>query len=100
MGFSSTGLKAAGYSAEAAQYQQLCTVIQQANAATNPTTAAQLYKQSEQDAINLYMFVYTQQANSFWIVKPYITSYNGISSQENPMIGGAADSIYYWWIEG
>jgi len=100
MGFSTAGLTAEGYPAEAAQYQQLCTVIQQANAATNPTTAAQLYKQAEQDAINLYMFVYTQQANSFWIVKPYITGYNGISSQENPMIGGAADSIYYWWIKG
>lgn len=46
------------------------------------------------------MFVYVYQANSFWIVKPYITGYNGIQSEENPMIGGAADSIYYWWIKG
>ena len=100
MGFSASGLTAAGYPAEAAQFKQLQTVIQQANAATNPTTAAQLYKQAEQDAINLYMFTYVVQSNSFWVVKPYMSGYNGIQSEENAEIGGGADSIYYWWIKG
>jgi ABC-type transport system substrate-binding protein len=100
MGFSTNYLNSTGFPSEAAQYQQLNTEIQQANAATNPTTAAQLYKQAEQDAINQYMFVYVFQPNTFWIVKPYMTGYNGIQSQENPMIGGAPDSIFYWWVKG
>ena len=98
--FTTDYLNATGYQSEATQYQELNTLIQEANAATNPTTAAQLYKQAEQSAINLYMYVYTVQPNSFWIVKPYMTGYHGIQSQENPEIGGAADSIFYWWIKG
>jgi len=99
-GFSVSGLTAAGFASEATQYQALNTAIQQADVATSATQAATLYKQAEQDAINLYMYVYTQQPSSFWIVKPYMKGYNGIQSEENPMIGGAADSIYYWWVKG
>ena len=98
--FTTDYLNATGYQSEATQYQELNTLIQEANAATNPTTAAQLYKQAEQSAINLYMYVYTVQPNSFWIVKPYMAGYHGIQSQENSEIGGAADSIFYWWIKG
>ena len=102
MGYDTSYFNSIGNTALATQYQQLCTALQAANAATvsNPSQAPALYKTAEQDAINLYMFVYVYQANSFWIVKPYITGYNGIQSEENPMIGGAADSIYYWWIKG
>ena len=99
-GFTTAYLTSAGFSAEASQYQQLNTVIQQADAATSPTTQAQLYKTAEQDAINLYMYAYVVQPNVFWVVKPYMTGYNGIQSEENPMIGGALDSIYYWWVKG
>jgi peptide/nickel transport system substrate-binding protein len=86
-----------GYPSEAAQYLELNTLIQEANTATNATKAAQLYKQAEQIAINLYMYVYLDQVNSFWVVKPYITGYNGMQSELNPMIAGTADSIFYWW---
>jgi ABC-type transport system substrate-binding protein len=99
-GFSTDWLNSTGYSSEATQYAQLNSLIQQANAATSSTTAASLYKQAEQTAINLYMYVYTIQPNSFWIVKPYMSGYSGIQSEENPMIGGAADSEYYWWVKG
>ncbi len=99
-GFTTSYLNSTGYSTEAAQYAQLNTLIQEANAATDPTTAASYYKQAEQAAINLYMYVYVVQPSSFWMVKPYITGYNQIQSEENPMIGGAADSIYYWWVKG
>ena len=99
-GFSTSILTSAGYPAEAAQYKELNTLIQQADTATNPTTAAQLYKQAEQSAINLYMYAYVIQPNDFWVVKPYMSGYNGIQSEENPEIGGALDSIYYWWIKG
>jgi hypothetical protein len=100
MGFNVDYFTKIGQSTEATQYQQLNTAIQQADLATNPTTAAQLYKTAEQNAVNLYMYVYTQQPSSFWVVKPYMKGYNGIQSEENPMIGGAADSIYYWWVKG
>jgi ABC-type transport system substrate-binding protein len=100
MGFNVDYFNKIGQSAEATQYQQLNTEIQQADTATNPTTAQTLYKTAEQNAVNLYMYVYTQQPSSFWIVKPYMKGYNGIQSEENPMIGGAADSIYYWWVKG
>ncbi len=99
-GFSTSILTSEGYPAEAAQYKELNTLIQQADTATDPTTAAQLYKQAEQSAINLYMYAYVIQPNDFWVVKPYMSGYNGIQSEENPEIGGALDSIYYWWIKG
>jgi ABC-type transport system substrate-binding protein len=87
-----------GYPSEAAQYLNMSNLIQEAEQpTTNSTMAAQLYKQVEQIGINLYMYVYTQQPNGFWRVKPYMTGYNGIQSEENPMIGGAEDSVFYWW---
>jgi ABC-type transport system substrate-binding protein len=91
-----------GYPLEAAQYLELNNLIKEANAAAfvNATLAAQLYKQAEQMAINLYMYVYINQPNAFWVVKPYMTGYNGIQSEENPQIGGALDSVYYWWRKG
>jgi ABC-type transport system substrate-binding protein/flagellar basal body-associated protein FliL len=91
-----------GYPSEAANYTKMNTLIQEANAAvfTNATKAAQLYKQAEQIAINLYMYVYLYQPNVYWMLKPYISGYKGIQSEENPQIGGALDSIYYWWRKG
>jgi ABC-type oligopeptide transport system substrate-binding subunit len=93
-------LNSTGFPSEATQYSQLNTVLTQANAATSPTTAGTLYKEAEQDAINLYLYIYTVDENAFWSVKPYMTGYNGIQSQENPLIGGALDSTYYWWVKG
>jgi len=85
---------------QAQMYQELNNLIAQADATTNPVKAEQLYKQAEQIAINLYMYVYTQQPNSFWVVKPYMTGYHGeISYEENPMIGGAGDSLFFWWVK-
>lgn len=82
-------------------YQQLNNLIIQADSATNATQAALLYKQVEQQAINLYMYIYLDQPNAFWVVKPYMNGYNGqISYEENPQIGGAGDSLYFWWVKG
>jgi ABC-type transport system substrate-binding protein len=93
-------LQSLNYTQEAQMYQELNSLIAQADAATNPQLAQQLYKQAEQIAINLYMYVYTQQPNAFWVIKPYMTGYQGqISYEENPMIGGAGDSLYFWWVK-
>ncbi|MFP3286948.1 MAG: ABC transporter substrate-binding protein [Acidilobus sp.] len=89
---------------EAMEYQQLNNVIMQADAAelaNNVTAAYQLFKQAEDMAVQLYMFVYTIQPNAYWVIKPYMHGYMGmISWEENPMVGGAADSWYFWWVKG
>ncbi len=96
-----SSLEALGHVNQAKMYNELDNLILAADSTPNETLAAQLYKQAEQVAINLYMYVYTQMPNAFWVVKPYMTGYRGqISYEENPMIGGAGDSLYYWWVKG
>jgi len=89
---------------EAMEYQQLNNVIMQADAAelaNNVTAAYQLFRQAENIAVQLYMYVYTIQPNAYWVIKPYMHGYMGmISWEENPMVGGAADSWYFWWVKG
>ncbi|QKQ99768.1 PKD domain-containing protein [Metallosphaera tengchongensis] len=100
-GWSVQYLQSLGHVNQAHLYQELNNYIQVADTTTNSTLAAMDYKQAEQIAINLYMYVYTQQPNYFWVIKPYMTGYQGhISYEENPMIGGAGDSLYYWWVKG
>jgi ABC-type transport system substrate-binding protein len=100
-GWDANWLNATGDTNDSINYAQLNNLLVQADAATNATQAAQLYQQEEQIAINLYMYVYTTQPNSFWVVKPYMTGFNGqISYEQNPQIGGAADSVFYWWVKG
>ncbi len=85
---------------QAAMYAQLISLIEQADNTENSTLAAKLYKEVAQDAINLYMYIYTMQSNAMWVVAPYMTGYNNnIQYEENPMIGGAEDGLYYWWIK-
>jgi ABC-type transport system substrate-binding protein len=94
-------LKSLGYNDQANMYDQLNKLIKQADSETDPVKARELYKQVEQIAINLYMFIYLTQPNAFWVIKPYMNGYNNdISYQENPMIGGAGDSLFFWWVKG
>ena len=94
-------LQQLGYTQEAKMYQELNQLILEADSATNPTIAQQLYANVTALALQLYMYVYTYQANAFWIIKPYMHGYNNnIAYEENPMIGGAGDSLYYWWVKG
>ncbi|MGC9048531.1 MAG: ABC transporter substrate-binding protein, partial [Caldisphaera sp.] len=92
------------YANESQEYNELNNLILKADNAAlagNTTVAQQYYKQAEQIAINLYLYVYAQMPNEYWIIKPYMHGYNNqISYEENPMIGGAADSLYYWWVKG
>ena len=94
-------LEQLGYTQEAKMYQQLNQLILEADSATNPVLAQQLYANVTNLALQLYMYVYTVQPNAFWIIKPYMHGYNNnIGYEENPMIGGAGDSLYYWWVKG
>jgi len=103
MGWDTNWLNQTGYSNESAQFQQMNQNLIAADTSSNATAQAQLYQQTEQEAINLYMYVYINQPNAFWVVKPYMHAYNsngGVTYEQNPMLGGATDSLYYWWIKG
>ncbi len=94
-------LNESGHRDEAGMFAEMNSLIQVGDSTTNATLAAQDYKQAEQIAINLYMYVYLIQANSFWLVKPYMTGYQGqISYQMNPVWGGDQMGQYYWWVKG
>ncbi|MGC8573810.1 MAG: ABC transporter substrate-binding protein, partial [Caldisphaera sp.] len=87
---------------ESQEFQEMNNVLQEADKADlagNLTEAINLYKQAEQMAINLYMYVYTIQQNQYWAIKPYMHAYQGniLAWEENPSFNGAGDSWYFWW---
>jgi ABC-type transport system substrate-binding protein len=93
-------LNSTGQADQATMFAQMNSLIQTADSTTNTTLAAQDYRQAEQLAINLYMYVYLDVPNSFWVVKPYMNGYQGqISYQENPMFGGGGMGLYFWWVK-
>jgi len=89
---------------EAMEYQQLNELIlkaDEAELANNVTAAYQLFREGENIAIQLYMYVYAYQVTAYWVVKPYMHGYMGmISWEENPGIGGGGNSVYWWWVKG
>jgi ABC-type transport system substrate-binding protein len=97
----SVDLNSTGHGDQAAMYAEMNSLIAEADSTTNATLAAQDYKQVEQIAIDLYMYVYTSVFSQFWAVKSYMTGYQGqISDQMNPLFGGIEDGHYYWWVKG
>jgi peptide/nickel transport system substrate-binding protein len=90
-------LNSTGHPDQAAMYAQMNALIAEADSTTNSTLAAQDYKQIEQIAINLYLYVYLDQPNFFYIVKPYMNGYQGqFSYLMNPMGGWPP---YVWWVK-
>jgi ABC-type oligopeptide transport system substrate-binding subunit len=79
-------LNSTGHPDQAAMYAQMNSLIKEADSTTNATLAAQDYKQIEQIALNLYLYIYVVQPNAFWFMKPYMNGYEGqISLLLNPM---------------
>jgi len=100
-GWSASYLEQLGYTQEAKMYQELNQLILEADSATNPVLAKELYANVTALALKLYMYVYVNHQNAFWIIKPYMHAYdNDIALEENPAWGGAGDSLYYWWVKG
>jgi ABC-type oligopeptide transport system substrate-binding subunit len=90
-------LNSTGHPDQAAMYAQMNTLIAEADSTTNATLAARDYKQVEQIAINLYLFIYLDQPNFFYVVKPYMNGYQGqFSILMNPMAGAPP---YTWWVK-
>ncbi len=100
-GWSVDYLNSTGHRDQAAMFAKMNSLIEEADLTTNATLAAQDYKQVEQIAVNLYMYVYLSIYSQFWVVKPYMTGYQGqVSYQMNPLFGGVEDGHYYWWVKG
>jgi hypothetical protein len=90
-------LNSTGHPDQAAMYSQMNALITEADSTTNATLAAQDYKQVAQIAINLYLYIYLDQENFFYIVKPYMNAYQGqISILMNPM---GNSPPYVWWVK-
>jgi len=100
-GWTSAYLNSTDHEDQAADYVKMNSLIDEADLTTNTIPAAQDYKQAEQIAINLYMYVYLSVITQFWVVKPYMTGYRGqITYQENPMYAAVEIGHYYWWVKG
>ncbi|PVU72821.1 ABC transporter substrate-binding protein, partial [Acidilobus sp. SCGC AC-742_E15] len=87
---------------EAMEYQELQDLIAEADSVelTNATASIPLFRQAEDLAVQLYFYVYTIQPNSYWVVKPYMAGYMGtVAWEENPMIAGGNDNIFWWWVK-
>jgi ABC-type transport system substrate-binding protein len=95
-GWSVQYLNSTGHPDQATTYAEMNSLIQTADTTTNATLAAQDYRQAEQLAINLYMYVYTYIPNAFLLVKPYMSGYQGqIQYEQNPM----QPALYFWWVK-
>jgi len=95
-GWSVEYLNSTEHADQAVTYAEMNSLIQIADSTTNATLAAQDYRQAEQLAINLYMYVYTYIPNNFLIVKPYMNGYQGqIQYEQNPQL----PTLYFWWIK-
>jgi len=89
-------LNSTGHPDQAAMQAQLNALIPEADSTTNMTLAAQDYKQIEQIGINLYLFIYLDQPDSFYVVKPFINGYQGqVAYLMNPV----GYNYYDWWVK-
>ncbi len=89
------------YGAQYTAWTNLINQIHKADADTDPALAAPDYKAAEQTAVNLYMYVYTYQPTTFWMVRSYMHPYkNDWGYETAPTMGGAQDSIFFYWIKG
>jgi len=97
-GWTTQYLNSTGHADQAAMFAKMNSLIQIADSTTNSTLAGEDYKQAEQIAINLYMYVYLSTDTQLWVVKPYMNGYQGrVSYEENPMIYPGA--VYFWWVK-
>jgi len=96
-GWNYTNLMAWGYTQEAQEWKNMTDLILEADSTANETLAIHLYDQAEQIAVNLTLYVYTYQSNAFWFYAPWL---HGVQYEENPMIGGGGDTLYFYLTKG
>ncbi|MEM3259456.1 MAG: ABC transporter substrate-binding protein [Thermoplasmata archaeon] len=96
-GWNYTNLVSWGYTQEAQEWKNMTDLILKADSTANVTLALKYFDQAEQIAVNLTLYVYTYQANGFWFYAPWI---HGVEYEENPMIGGGGDTLYFYLTKG
>jgi ABC-type transport system substrate-binding protein len=96
-GWNYTNLMSWGYTQEAQEWKNMTDLILKADSTSNVTLSLQYFDQAEQIAVNLTLYVYTYQANGFWYYAPWI---HGVEWEENPMIGGGGDTLYFYLTKG
>ena len=96
-GWNYTNLVSWGYIQEAQEWKNMTDLILKADSTANVTLALKYFDQAEQIAVNLTLYVYTYQANGFWFYAPWI---HGVEYEENPMIGGGGDTLYFYLTKG
>ncbi|MEM0299053.1 MAG: ABC transporter substrate-binding protein [Thermoplasmata archaeon] len=96
-GWNYTNLVSWGYIQEAQEWKNMTDLILKADSTANLTLAIKYFDQAEQIAVNLTLYVYTYQANGFWFYAPWI---HGVEYEENPMIGGGGDTLYFYLTKG
>ncbi|MEM4110522.1 MAG: ABC transporter substrate-binding protein, partial [Thermoplasmata archaeon] len=96
-GWNYTNLVSWGYTQEAQEWKNMTDLILKADSTANVTLAIKYFDQAEQIAVNLTLYVYTYQANGFWFYAPWI---HGVEYEENPMIGGGGDTLYFYLTKG
>jgi ABC-type transport system substrate-binding protein len=90
-GWNYTNLMSWGYTQEAQEWENMTNLIHAAESTANETLAMQDFDLAEVIAVNLNLYIYTEQTNQFWYYAPYM---HGVQYEENPMIGGSGDTIY------
>ncbi|MFP3318063.1 MAG: ABC transporter substrate-binding protein [Thermoplasmata archaeon] len=96
-GWNYTNLMSWGYKQEAQEWKNMTDLILKADSTSNVTLSLQYFDQAEQIAVNLTLYVYTLQQNGFWYYAPWI---HGVEWEENPMIGGGGDTLYFYLTKG
>ncbi|MDP8012455.1 MAG: ABC transporter substrate-binding protein, partial [Thermoplasmata archaeon] len=96
-GWNYTNLMNAGWTQEAQEWQNMTNLILKADSTVNVTQSLMYYDEAEVIAVNLNLYVYTEQQNGFWYYAPYM---HGVQYEENPMLGGGGDTLYMYLTKG
>jgi len=68
-----------------------------ADISVDPAVRQAAYETSVKLAIAMGLYVYVYQAAQIWIFRSWLKGYK---LQENPIIGGGADLVFYWLTKG
>jgi hypothetical protein len=67
------------------------------DASVDPGVRQEAYTTATKLAVDMGLYVYTYQAREFWFFRSWLKGYE---MQENPMIGGAGEHVFYWLTKG
>ncbi|MGC8566815.1 MAG: ABC transporter substrate-binding protein [Caldisphaera sp.] len=100
--FNSTGNKYVGALIwqESQQFKQLNDMINEADLADEQgwANATSIIRETQQQAIDLYIMVYVVVPSKAWILGSYMNSFqNSMTWQSNPSFTNGLESEFWWW---